>query len=107
MSWFGPDRRQSDRREGERRTPDRADVGRREADRRQVQRRQYFRVVYPPAAAPEIVNIPAQVVDISVKAVRFFPVDSAVPGFNLSHGDKTAMALKFRDGQIVEVSGTV
>lgn len=105
MSWFGPDKRQNDQRSGQRTDVHRLGSERRENDRKQVQRRQYFRVVFPPAAeAPEITNLSAKVIDISVKAVKFMLPASEV---NFTADSKIDMVLKFRDGQIINAVGTV
>jgi hypothetical protein len=74
--------------------------------RRSIQRRECFRLVYPPQVAPQITNIQAQVVDISVKSVRFLLETNITIPLNTDESEKLPMSIKFHDGEIINVTGT-
>ena len=104
MGWFGAERRQDDRRDS---NPEeiRAENDRRQEERRVAQRRQFFRVVYPLNESPEIINLSAKIIDISVHAVKFeLPAESASQ-FNVD--SRVELKIKFHDGQIVEGWGKI
>jgi hypothetical protein len=76
-------------------------------DRRQSQRREYFRVVYPLNAAPEITNLKANVIDMSVKGLRFEINILDAEKTNLAVNKRIDMKLKFHDGHTMEVAGVI
>jgi len=79
--YIGGDRRRADRRQDDRRgdlTTDHEGAHvqqrqgeRRQGDRRQRQRRQGLRVVYPPQAAPQVLNTDFRVANISQRGIMF------------------------------------
>lgn len=80
-SYTGGDRRRADRRQGNRREDtvkddqtenvEQRQGERRQGDRRQRQRRQALRVVYPPQAAPKVLNADFRVANISQRGIMF------------------------------------
>lgn len=97
----------NDRRKGDRRKSGGSPEGkgdRRTGDRRKVQRRQAFRVVYPPPAAPEIVDFDFRVVDLSEKGIKFAcPMETELP----EPGKTIEFTIKFNDSDSHEVRATV
>ncbi|GEM_PF-1446099 len=76
-------------------------------DRRQSQRREYFRVVYPIDACPDITNLHAKVIDISIKAVRFELNISDAEKAGLAIGKTIDMQFKFCDGEEKKIAGVI
>jgi c-di-GMP-binding flagellar brake protein YcgR len=76
-------------------------------DRRTSQRREYFRVVYPLHASPEITNLKAKVIDISIKGLRFEINIQDATNAKLAIDSKLNMNIKFHDGQTMEVAGVI
>jgi hypothetical protein len=76
-------------------------------DRRKAQRREYFRVVYPLNASPEITNLKAKVIDMSVKGLRFEINIMDSEKANLAIDSKINMQLKFHDGHTMEVAAVI
>lgn len=76
-------------------------------DRRKSQRREYFRVVYPIDACPEIKNLNAKVIDISIKAVRFELNISDAQKAGLAIGKTIDMQFKFPDGEEKKIAGVI
>ena len=107
MDWFDTYRPQKDKGNAEGEVEDGAGSDRRQGGKRQVQRRQFFRVVYPLVAAPEISNLPAKVVDISVRAVKLVFSRYDANNANFDIGSKMDISLKFHDGQTIEKTGSI
>ncbi|MGA2915936.1 MAG: hypothetical protein ABSE89_07930 [Sedimentisphaerales bacterium] len=82
-------------------------IKRRGPDRRQKTRRDYPRVIYPLKIAPQVLNMRAQVVGISAKAVRFFFSDFDPQMATLKKGSKVKIDLKFHDGYVAKTSGII
>jgi len=78
-----------------------------QGDRRQTQRREFFRVVYPPAAAPEVSNLSARVMDISLKSVKFALSEKCPVNKDFDASSKIDMVFVFHNGQKIESMGTV
>jgi hypothetical protein len=76
-------------------------------DRRKSQRREYFRVVYPIDASPNITNLNAKVIDISIKAVRFELNIADAEKANLAVGKTIDMQFKFHDGEEKKIAGVI
>ncbi len=76
-------------------------------DRRKAQRRGYSRVMYPMDASPDITNLNAKVIDISIKAVRFELNIADADKENLVVGKTVDMQLKFHDGEEKKLSGVI
>jgi len=76
-------------------------------EKRKAQRREYFRVVYPIQASPEITNLSAKVIDISVTALRFELLTQKAEKANLTLAKKIKMEVKFHDGQLLKIEGTI
>jgi hypothetical protein len=76
-------------------------------EKRQTQRRAYFRVVYPTAAQPVILDTHAKVIDISVRALRFQIPNEEAKQMNLDINSTINAKLKFHDGQMLEIDGRI
>ena len=72
-----------------------------------MEKRHSDRLVYPLAAAPVILNMRAQIVGITAKAVRFFFADFDPQMGALKKGSKVKVNLKFHDEQASEISGVI
>jgi c-di-GMP-binding flagellar brake protein YcgR len=102
MKLFTSDRRKSDRRKSN--VASKGNANRRKEDRRKVQRRDAFRVVYPPPAAPEILDYDFRVVDLSAKGIKFAcPVGTELP----APGEIIRFTIKFSDCDTHSVNATV
>jgi len=107
MEQPGFDRRKRQRRQDELDAVAQLCINRLGTDRRQRKRRQYPRIAYPLAAAPVVLNMRSQVVGISAKAIRFFFSDFDPQIATLKLGAKVEISLKFHDGQVFKMTGTV
>ncbi|HBG28902.1 MAG: hypothetical protein A2Y10_16655 [Planctomycetes bacterium GWF2_41_51] len=104
MSWFDTEKRQEDRRDPDS-DDNREESEHQQEERRVAQRRQFFRVVYPINESPEIINLSAKIIDISVHAVKFELPAEAASKFNVD--SRVELKIKFHDGQIVEGWGKI
>ena len=94
----------SDRRRGDRRQEPTQQGDRRKAERRKAQRRQFFRIVYPPVAAPKVLNANYRIIDISQRGIHFTCDD----GSDQCSQPITLRALldlkiQFHDGEILDI----
>jgi hypothetical protein len=76
-------------------------------NRRRTSRRQSFRVAYPAGEALQITNLPLEVIDISIKVVRFMLFGELPDGVSLEKGQRIKLAFKFHNDQIVKVGGSI
>lgn len=104
---FDSEKRQDDRRNAEKGDELCPPLDRRQEEKKHQQRRQYFRVVYPLHASPQITNLSARVVDISVNAIKFEIPTHSFDSANLAINSKINMSVKFHDGQDLEISGKI
>ena len=115
MEWHtGSDRRKVDRRQGDRRQHATADKEaqhmdkrhqeRRQADRRQHRRRQSARIVYPPDAAPKVLNINVRIINMSSRGIMFTrhaePDESTPP---IMPGGVIELKIQFHDREALDV----
>jgi hypothetical protein len=107
MGSFNRDKQKSSGEEDGRDAYDSARVERKQINKRHRQERQYFRVVYPPAVNPVVVNFPALVLDISTKAVKFVLSGNDVNNLNLGSGSKIDIVIRFHDNQTIKTTGTI
>ncbi|MCE5340494.1 MAG: PilZ domain-containing protein [Planctomycetaceae bacterium] len=105
MSWFN-DKQQDRRKPAKEGEPVSLPPGVTQ-DRRKSQRREYFRVIYPIDASPEITNLNAKVIDISIKAVRFELNITDAEKANLAVGKTVDMQLKFHNGEQKDIAGVI
>ena len=94
----------SDRRRGDRRQDQTQQGDRRKAERRKAQRRQFFRIVYPPVAAPKVLNANYRIVDISQRGI-LFTCDDGSDQCSQPITLRTLLDLKiqFHDGEILDI----
>ena len=100
MKWhIWSDRRREDRRQEPTQQGDR-----RKAERRKAQRRQFFRLVYPPVAAPKVLNANYRIVDISRRGI-LFTCDEGSDQCSQPITLRTLLDLKiqFHDGEILDI----
>jgi hypothetical protein len=105
MSWFN-DKRQDRRKPVKDGEPVNLPPGVTQ-DRRKSQRRECLRVVYPINACPEITNLKAKVIDISIKAVRFELNISDAQKAGLAVGKTIDMQFKFPNGEEKNIAGVI
>jgi len=112
--YIGGDRRRADRRQGGRRedmvTDDESghvqqrQGEHRQGDRRQRQRRQALRVVYPPQAAPKVLNTDFRVANISQRGIMFTrrgcPGECSEP---IALRSVKELQIQFHDQDVLEV----
>jgi hypothetical protein len=94
----------SDRRRDDRRQEPTQQGDRRKAERRKAQRRQFFRLVYPPVAAPKVLNANYRIVDISQRGI-LFTCDDGSDQCSRPITLRTLLDLKiqFHDGEILDI----
>jgi hypothetical protein len=107
MKWDGVEKREQERGQDDGRDAAGRDADHQKADGGWKEKRQGIRLAYPLAAAPQIVNMRLQVVGLSVKAIRFFVPDIVSKKSALKKGSKINIAIKFHDGQVIKIGGTI
>ncbi|MEN6385269.1 MAG: hypothetical protein ABFD79_08710 [Phycisphaerales bacterium] len=72
-----------------------------------AQKREVFRVSFPKNCQPVITNLPAAVLDISVKAVKFEINLEDAKKANLILNSKVKLKIQFADDSVLETSGKI
>ena len=107
MNSFNHDKQKSNGKEDSWEADDNAGVDRKQINKKHRQERQYFRVVYPPAVSPVVVNFPARTLDISTNAIKFMLSGSDVNNLNLGSGSKIGIVIRFHDNRTIKTAGTI
>ena len=100
MKWnIWGDRRRDDRRQEPTQQGDR-----RKAQRRKAQRRQFFRLVYPPNAAPKVLNASYRIVDISQQGILLVCEDGSDECSQpITLKRLLDLKIQFHDGEILDI----